>query len=100
MIPPFRRVRSENRDIRLLQDATDLVLSQVINKQILDGRIVAGIDFEAAGAQFIDHKLDRAPVGFIVIDKNADVNIWSTFKDNRQITLQSNGAATVSIWIF
>lgn len=68
-----------------LQDSVfDWSLS-VTNHELLQGRLIEGIEITSAGVG-VNHLLGRAHRGWIVTYKNADADIWeentSTFKQN------------------
>lgn len=104
MIPFLKKIRTDNSDLRQVQEATGLVLDQVIRRDILDGVIVENIEL-ISGLNIVNHTLARAPKGFIIVSKDANQNVWnagplSKVDPKRSIALQSSGAVTVSIWFF
>ena len=49
----------------------------------------------------IPHRLGEIPNGWLIIDKNANVDIWSsTAKDGRFLYLTASGNVTVTIFIW
>lgn len=103
MIPNYKKIRSENSDIRQIQDAIALVIDQISSKDILDGILVEDISL-VSGVNLVSHKLDRAPKGFIVVARNANQNVWNGVStravSNLNMALQCSGSVKVSIWFF
>jgi hypothetical protein len=48
----------------------------------------------------INHGLGSVPLGWIVLDQNADANIWKTSSDEKTITFDSSATVTIKVWIF
>lgn len=103
MIPSFKKIRTTSADLRQVQDSLGLVLDQVIRREILDGVLIENISL-VTGSNIIDHTLDRAPKGFIIVARNANEQVWNgtstKIVPKRNIDLESSGAVTVSLWFF
>lgn len=103
MIPPFRRVRTQNAEVSSLQDATEAVLKQIRNRQIIDGRLIEGVTIETVET-VVDHKLGRALRGWIVVRQGADARIWDQQDDNARpelsLVLVASASVKVSLWVF
>ena len=103
MIPSFRKTRTDDADLRQVQDSLGLTLDQVIRRQILDGVLVTGIKL-VAGLNIVNHTLLKPVSGFLIVERNANEQVWngvsSKVNENLNIALQSSGAVTVSIWFF
>lgn len=48
----------------------------------------------------INHKLQREPEGFLILDQNANSVIWRTLWNNETITLRASASVSVKIWVF
>jgi hypothetical protein len=48
----------------------------------------------------VPHSLGRTPRGWIVVDKNADANIWRTAWTSTTISLDSSATVTATILLF
>lgn len=102
MIPSLDRVKTDREDLRQLQDSLDNVLNVIRLKQIIDGRIITGKEVAAAGSIDIEHGLGVKPRGWIIVGKNANVDIYETTNDfpTRFLRLTVTGAVTFSVWVF
>jgi hypothetical protein len=103
MIPRFRRINVKDNDLRLVQDSSEVVLTALISKSILDGIIVKDVAVGTSSTS-IDHKLGRELIGWIVISKSSDSRVWDEQAGNTQKTktliLKASSATTVSLWVF
>lgn len=99
---PYRRVRSQDKDTQSLQDAVALVFQDLQSRELIDGQIISGVVIN--GTKTVDHKLKRKPNGYLVIFKDADVNIWDSQNSNTlqasTLILNSSGPASISLWVF
>lgn len=99
MILP-KRVQTDdqlsNRTQDAITEAFRLLQSQnpVLESQTLQ------VSLSATPLQ-IAHRLGRVPVGYLVVDRDADRNVWtSTAATDRFLTLVSSGSVTVKLFIF
>lgn len=76
-------------------------LNPVVSNPILQGNMLKNIVLTANIPKAINHLLQRMPLGWMMIDINADAVIWRTQPLNENtITLEANADATISIWVF
>lgn len=53
------------------------------------------------GVNVVNHKLQRMPQGYIIIDQDALASIYrSAALNSLTLTLTSNAAVTLSLWVF
>lgn len=101
-ITPFRRVRCDDKNLTDVQNAVGFVFQDIVSRRVLDGQIIK--DVEINGSLSVDHKLGRVPNGYIVIFKDANVDIWDAQDSNiipaSTLDLVSSGPATISLWVF
>lgn len=102
MIPELRRVRSNDDSLRQLQDGVDFVLRAISTKEILDGVLIQDISITSGTAKIVDHKLGRVPLGYIVVSRNANSNIWTSTSSVPSSVLKLNASAnvTINLWVF
>lgn len=103
MIPSLKKIRTSDADLKNVQDSIELVLDQIIRKGILDGILIEDVSL-VSGSNIVDHTLDRAPKGFIIVSRNANQQVWNGTSTKvipkRNINLVTSGAVTVSLWFF
>lgn len=65
----------------------------ILNNVIFDGVLING-------NRALEHKLGRKPVGYIIIQKTGNINIWNGSIDENILQLFSSGSVTASIMVF
>ena len=102
-------VRVDDSKISRNFDVISEFLSIVAEQSILNGLILQDLEFSSAGVYRIQHGLGREPIGFFVIKKNANVDLWQVADPELSVSqelktlylpVQINGAATLSIYLF
>jgi hypothetical protein len=90
------------RDNSLFQRNVQAAFAELIGIPILNGSLIENVILSTTATK-ISHKLGRPFTGFIVVKKNANVDIWmdSSAVDNSLfIPLDASGTVTVSLWVF
>jgi len=87
-----------------LQDNVDLTLRAIADKPIVDGVVVGPIDLKAGAVNQVPHTLTRKPIGWLVLGKSANANIWDSQVNNTTpksvVYLNTSVNCTVSLWLF
>lgn len=101
-VKSFRRVRTEDGDIKQLQDAVANTLQTITQREILDGVLLTDIYVATGAARDIEHKLGRKPRGYVVVKRDAESEIWDSESDlpNSFLSLNSSANVTISLWVF
>ena len=91
------------RDNSLFQRNVQAAFNEIDSVPIFNGKLIENISLSTTIYK-LSHNLGRPYKGFIVVAKNANVDVWissSTSVDNKQfIPLDASGSVVVSIWIF
>jgi len=95
----FLKIFTSDTQLQRLQDNVSNAISEIIRIPLLDGRLVTQT-FPASVSTTIEHKLQRDPLGWIVVGKNAAADMWEISKDSRFIALQTDQDVTITFWIF
>jgi hypothetical protein len=100
-VTPFRRVKDIDEKLTEVQDAAASSFASIINKQILAGRLVT-VPIPAGLAVMYPHGLGREIQGWVVVDKDADANVYRTNKNNPKLFLNLTATAqvTLKLWVF
>ena len=67
--------------------------------QILNGVLLKDVAVTSSSTT-ISHMLSRTPQGWIVVDKDANEDVWRVSWNTRQIVLDATGNVTVALWVF
>ena len=75
--------------------------TQFLNNPLLNGVLLTGVELGSTATQ-VPHSLGREPQGWIIVNKNADANVWQSSKDLSKafVTLQASADVTVDLWVF
>lgn len=96
-------VRAINvQDFKLSQVQDNLIraVRDIQDKIIIDGVELTGIQILTTDTP-VQHKLQRIPLGYIVISKEGPGDIYQVgIADTLTITLKSTVAVTANIWVF
>lgn len=114
MIPPFRRIRTADPDLDRVQDSLAQTLDPVVKAALLNNVLVSNMPGTAVGTtvqlnigtsfQNVAHTLGRTPIGWLVVRRDADANVWETAIGNPDATkflrLRATVAVNVTLLVF
>lgn len=83
----------------LLQHNTERGLRESPGGLITQGKLMEGIAVSTTTTPF-PHGLGRRPRGWFPVDRDADVRVWRVSWDDKFLTLDASGNATINIWVF
>jgi hypothetical protein len=87
-----------------IQDNIVTVLNGITDKEILDGVRLINITLTSGVTNQINHSLGREPIGWIIIRKRTQSDIWDLQDDNvnknRFLSLACSADVTIDLWIF
>lgn len=95
----FRKQLTGDANLDKVQNNVEIFAQQFYRNSLIDGLLIEGVTV-TTGTASVAHKLGRTPVGFIVVDKNANADIWTVSKNNTFLTLDASATVTVSLWVF
>jgi len=75
-------------------------LNPLLSNQLTNGILIPNITI-TTGSNTINHRLQRKQVGYIITDINASATLYrSQDFNNLTLTLTSNAACVISLWVF
>lgn len=98
-IKEFKRVAGATEEVAKLQTRLNEFFTQFIDNPLLNGVLLKQIELDTTAVN-VDHKLGRECQGWIIINKNADANVWQTGATKSAITLKANVGVVVDLWVF
>ena len=75
-IKPLKRFNSKESEVTNSQKAADVVLNKIINKEVLNGQLIKGLQLTSGTDLNVKHKLGREPKGYIILNADNDVIIY------------------------
>jgi len=109
----FKKIVSDptspnSREFNETQNHMEEVLTPLTNSIIIDGVYLKEIDLTVSVDNLVEHKLGRKPLGWIVVRKFADANIWESltvgtvnYDRTKFINFQTDTTTSdVYFWIF
>lgn len=99
MIQPFRKIRTQDKELTQLQNSLARIFLDLLGLEILNGRLIEDVEVTTSTAT-VNHGLNRELKGWIVVKKNADRRVWQTDITSTTLTLDASATVTVSLWVF
>lgn len=95
------RLQVADEDLRKVQDRILAVLNPLARTPVVDGVLVTGVALSATPTD-VSHKLQRMPLGYLIVGLSADARVWETRanRSSTRLTLTASAAATVDLWVF
>lgn len=92
--------KSPDQILMLMQKQWTSQLNPLLANILTQGTILSGIKLISGNTTF-NHYLGRQMTGWILVDQNAQAQIYRSQPLNSQtLTLTSDAGVTVSLWIF
>ena len=105
----FNKVfKPQDQEFNRLQDSIEQAVNPIIASRIVDGVYIKEVDLSTADT-FVEHKLGREPLGFIVVRKFAAGDVFESLTDSsgdnydrkKFINIKaSTSLSNVYLWIF
>ena len=97
----FNGIKAKSPELNRIQANIDTFADSVTSIPILDGNLIKDVELSSSETQ-VSHKLGRKYRGWIIVDKNAQQDVWvsSTDLTQRFLALTAAGSVTVSLWVF
>lgn len=84
-----------------MQSTWSAQLNPILALPILSGVQITGIAISSGSAVAINHLLGRNQQGWVITDQNAQARIARIAPfNNKTLTLSSDAAVTVSVWVY
>lgn len=97
----FNKIHTESREINQIQQNIKDAVDSIVKNPLLDGVLVHGINLTASQNNEIAHTLSRNVIGWIVVDQNAQAQIWrGQASSSRFVNLLTSNNVTVSVYFF
>ncbi len=96
----MREIQVESFELDQVQTNAITAVNDINSKVIIDGTLLSNVVIAAASTP-ISHKLQRLPLGYIIVSKNGPGDIYQAAPSTTlNLNLQSTIAVTANIWVF
>ena len=100
MLKQYKKITAKEREVNQLQENIEQALNPIVAKQVVDGILIRTIALKAGSINNVSHKLGRKPVGYIIVSKDANSQIWNAELKKSILQIQCSINTTISIWVF
>lgn len=99
MIKYFKKMFIQNQELSRFQEDVADTFNQILKNPIQDYVILKDVVLGTTST-FVDHKLGRMPIGWFIVNKNANANVWNYETTDKYLDLDASAAVTVDIYVF
>lgn len=91
--------QSTDRNMSMLQTQWASQLNPLLSNPLFQGNLIRNVAL-INGTTIVNHRLGRALVGWFLVDINGAATIYSSSHDALTLSLISNAAVNVSLYVF
>lgn len=98
-----RLTKVVDSEARRFQESVRLSFEKLSGVPFLDGTLIEDVTITTGTPKVVNHGLGREPVGFLVLDRDANAIVWqstTTVNYANRMTLNSSANVTISLWVF
>lgn len=103
MLKKFVSLTLEDQDLNRVQSNVEKALTPVLTNLLLDSNLVREVPL-VVGTNVVDHKLGRAPIGYIITRQRAAANIYDVQDTNstpsKNFLINSDAVTNVDVYFF
>lgn len=103
-LTPYVKIRTNDEDLATVQERVDDTFRPILNKDLLDGRLIKSVSLVSGSTNNVEHGLSRAVNGYIVVKKSATATIWDDELTNTTpisfLQLRTSANVIVDLWVF
>lgn len=97
-LKPYKKLNGLEYEQSKTVQYTEEWISQLKDIEFLSGNTLQ-ITVTNTATKF-NHGLGVTPLGWIILDKTANIDVWRTAWDDKSITLRSSASGTIKVWVF
>ena len=88
-----------DRDVQNALEGLYVPLQAILKIPLLDGVLKSDVEVTTSQAT-LRHGLGRRPLGWILVTKDANANVWEVSRNDTELVLDSSATVTVDVWVF
>lgn len=97
--PSFSSINTPDKNLQLIQDNITKTITPVLAMPMVGGNTLTQVSLVSGQDNQIPHKLGRPSQYFLVIQQNANSNVWQVSADGTYIVLRCSASCIVSLWV-
>ena len=97
-LKPLKKIIVDDYDLNKIQGYTRDFADQFSDNPFINGRSIDATI--GTSATVINHGLQQTPLGWIILDRTNNSNVWRVSWDSKSITLQASVSTTIKLWVF
>lgn len=101
-IKRFQKDNFNDVNLEQIQTTSEKLWNDIRNHTLIKGSLFSDMPFNLQNSfeYHLPHKLNRVPKGYIVVRNNSNFPLYDTGMDEKFIYFLTDGAATISVWVF
>lgn len=100
----LKRISASNKEIGRLQSNLEQWSVSVLKAGLNNGVLLEAISLSTGDTNAVEHKLGRAPRGWIVVRQRAAASIWDSQDANvfktKSLALECSADVIIDLWVF
>lgn len=100
----IKKIKGSTPELTRLQSNLENWATNVQKSGLTDGLQLNAVFVSTGGVVLVEHKLGRAPLGYIVVGRDANAQIWDAQATNvfktKSLALLSDADVTINLWVY
>jgi hypothetical protein len=97
-LKPYKKLNGLDYEQSKTVQYTEEWISQFKETDFISGNLIE-VSVSTTATKF-NHGLGVQPLGWMVLDKTSGIDVWRTDWDDKTITLDATGSASIKVWVF
>lgn len=100
----LKKINGSTNELSRLQSNLENWAVSIQKSGLNDGVLLQNISLTTGATSSIEHKLGRAPVGWIIVRQRANAQVWDSQDANifktKSLALECSADVTIDLWVF
>lgn len=100
----LKLIKAADKELSRLQSNLEQWAASVLKAGLSDGVLLESVSLSTGDTNAVQHKLGRAPRGWIIVRQRANANIWDSQDANvfktKSLALECSADVIVDLWVF
>lgn len=103
-IKDLKKIKGTTPELSRLQSNLENWVASVQQSGLNNGVLLQSISLSTGGTNAVEHKLGRAPSGWILVRKRSTADVWDSQDTNifktKSLALECSANVIVDLWVF